>query len=303
ARDGLRQEQLVVVTQAGHEPSLRLQAAVVHGTELLEDFDDAQEFLPVRVAERVERLAPLSEALLEPLEVTRGVLAARGGAPATAVALDRGQRGLRPLLTLARDQIRHGELAGLVREMTQSAVLAATRVARHVQRRGGPEDALHEPALETDHGAMGQERVEQRAVTADRVHAENHRQARRALAADERQASRLGLGRRALAAAAATSRGLAPRFDLRPRAAIAADAREVAARRLVDTRALERILQRAHFRFHLSNPLEVLVLAERRLDPLAQQFGRRASAEQQRGRAIAELELALDRLRRPVHHP
>src|SRR5207237_4602990 len=139
-----------------------LQAPGAHGTELLEDVDDAEEFLPVRVAERVERLAPLSEALLEPLEVTRGMLAARGGAPATAVALDRGQRGLRPLLTLARDQIRHGKLAELVREMTQSAVLAATRVARHVQRRGGTDNAIHEPDLEADLGAMGQESVEQR---------------------------------------------------------------------------------------------------------------------------------------------
>src|SRR5207245_1705216 len=112
----------------------------------------------------------------------------------------------------------------------------------------------------------------------------------------------LGLRRRTLAAAAALAQGLPARVYFGAGAAIAADAREVAARRLVHARALERVLQGAHLGLHLADALEILVLAERRLDPLAQQFGRRAGAEQQRDGAIAELELALDGLGRAVHH-
>src|SRR2546425_6934917 len=45
----------------------------------------------------------------------------------------------------------------------------------------------------------------------------------------------------------------------------------------------------------------VLVLAERRLDPPPEGLGRRTGAEEERGGAVAELELALDRLGRAVH--
>src|SRR2546425_11184329 len=45
----------------------------------------------------------------------------------------------------------------------------------------------------------------------------------------------------------------------------------------------------------------VLVLAEGRLDPPPEGLGRRAGGEEERGGAVAELELALDRLRRAVH--
>src|SRR5205814_623657 len=133
------------------------------------------------------------------------------------------------------------------------------------------------------------------------VHADDHGQARRALAPHQRQPSRLGLRRHALAAAAAAAERLAPRLDLLPRAAIPADAREVATRRLVDVGALRRVFQRADFRLHLPDLLEVLILAEGRFDARAQELGRRAGAEQERDRAIAELELALDRLGRAVH--
>src|SRR5207253_3801073 len=129
-----------------------------------------------------------------------------------------------------------------------------------------------------------------------------HGQARGALAPHQRQPPRLGLRRRALAAPPAPAERLPPRLHLLPRAPVAADAGEVAAGRLVDARALERVLQRADLGLHLADALEVLVLAERRLDAAAQQLGRRAGAEQQRGGAVAELELALDRLGRPVDH-
>src|SRR5438552_10508899 len=50
-------------------------------------------------------------------------------------------------------------------------------------------------SLQADHRAVRQERVEQRAMAADRVHAQNHREARRALAPHEREPPRLGLRR------------------------------------------------------------------------------------------------------------
>jgi len=119
------------------------------------------------------------------------------------VTLDGGHRRLRPLLALARDEVRDRQALELLREVTQPAGLAAPHVAWHVQRRRGPEDPLDQATLEADHRAVRQERVEQRAMAADRVDAQDHREARRALAPHEREPPRLGLRRRALAAAAA----------------------------------------------------------------------------------------------------
>src|SRR5205814_8602517 len=113
---------------------------------------------------------------------------------------------------------------------------------------------------------------------------------------------RLSPGRGALAAAAAFAHRLPAGLDLLARPPVAADASKIAARCLVDARARERVLQRAHLGLHLADALEVLVLAERRLDPLSQQLGRRPGAEQQRDGAVAALELAFDGPGRAAHH-
>src|SRR6266850_1743623 len=144
----------------------------------------------------VEGGAAVGDALLQPLEVARGVLAARGGAPRAAVTLDGGHRRLRPLLALARDEVRDGQALELLGEVTQAAGLAAAQVARHVQRRRGPEDALHEAALEPD----------------------------------EREPPRLGLRRGALAAPAAPAHRLPAGLDLLARPPVATDTSKVAAR-------------------------------------------------------------------------
>src|SRR5262249_35574745 len=224
ARDRLGQQQLVVVAQAGDEPALRLQPTVADRAELLEDLDHTQELLPVGAAKRIEGGATLPQPLVEPLEVARGVIAPRRGAPRAAMALDGRQRRLRPLLALAPNEVRHGQARELLGQMAEPARLAAADVARHVQRRRGPEDALDEAALEADDRAVRQQRVEQRAVTTDRVHAEDHREARRALAADEREPPGLGLGPPALTAASPPAQRLPPRLHLLARAAVAADA-------------------------------------------------------------------------------
>src|SRR6058998_15907 len=95
--------------------------------------------------------------------------------------------------------------------------------------------------------------------------------------------------------------GLAPRLRLLARAPVASDALEVAARRLVALDLREGRLEGLDLRLQLADALEVLVLAERRLDPSPEGLGRRAGAEEKRGGAVAELELALDRLGRAVH--
>src|SRR5437867_3702018 len=87
----------------------------------------------------------------------------------------------------------------------------------------------------------------------------------------------------------------------RSRAPVASDALEVAARRLVALDLREGRLEGLDLRLQLADALEVLVLAERRLDPPPEGLGRRAGAEEERGGAVAELELALDRLGRAVH--
>src|SRR5207247_8533050 len=96
---------------------------------------------------------------------------------------------------------------------------------------------------------------EPRPLAADAVDAQEHRAARRARAPPGRGPPRLGLRRGALAAAPALARRLPARLHLLARPPVAADASEIAARRLVHRRALERVFQRSNFRFHLSNLL------------------------------------------------
>src|SRR5262245_23708748 len=108
------------MAQARHEPTLRLQPAVAHGAELLEHFDDAEELLPVGVAERVERGAALCDALLQPLEVARRMIAAARRAPRAAMTLDSSQGRLRSLLALARNELGHRQGRQLLGQVTQA---------------------------------------------------------------------------------------------------------------------------------------------------------------------------------------
>ena len=141
-------------------------------------------------------------------------------------------------------------------------------------------------------------------MAADRVDPEHHREGRRPAASDQDEPPWLGLRHRTLAAlAAAAPERLAARIDFLAGAPIAADPLEVAARGRIAAKLLERGLERAHVGLHLADALEVLVLAERRFDPPAQRVRRGAGGEQERDRPVAELELALDRLRRAVDHP
>src|SRR6185503_6261104 len=161
---------------------------------------------------------------------------------------------------------------------------------------------LEQTALQPDDGAVRQQRVEEHAMTADGVHAEDHGQARRTLAPDHGQPAGLGFHRRALAAAPPAPGRVAARVHLLSRAAIAPDAREVSARRLVAPRLGQRDLDVLRLVLHLADALEVLVLPERRLDPLADHLGLGPGGDERRGRAVAELEAAFDRLRRAVDH-
>src|SRR5439155_203715 len=201
AEDALGDEQLVVVSEAGDEPSPRLESAVAHGAELLEHLDHVEELLPVRAPELLERAPADAEALRERLELAPLAIAPRLGAPGAPVALDRREHGLGPLRPLTFQELWDGQPRELGGEMAQSA----------------------------------------------------------------------------------------------------ADALEVAARRLVALDLREGRLEGLDLRLQLADALEVLVLAERRLDPPPEGLGRRAGGEEERGGAVAELELALDRLGRAVH--
>src|SRR2546427_448508 len=138
-------------------------------------------------------------------------------------------------------------------------------------------------------------------VATDRVHAEDRRQAGPPLARDGGDPAGLGLGDAPFAPAPAPAERLAPGLRLLTRAPVAPDAREVAARRRVALDLREGRLEGPDLALHLTDALEVLVLAERRLDPPPEGLRRRAGGEEKRGGAVAELELALDRLRRAVH--
>src|SRR5256885_1526540 len=211
------------------------------------------------------------------------------------------------LRALALRGLRDGQPPELGGENAQPATVAAPplrgpiEAARDAERRRGPEDPLDDPALHAHDRAVGQERVDEHPVAADRVDAEDQRQLWPALAPDERQPARLGLRDGAFAPAPAAAERAASRLRLRARAPVAPDALEVAARRRVALDLRERRLEGLDLGLHLTDAPEVLVLAERRLDPPPEGLGRRAGAEEQRGGAVAELELALDRLGRAVH--
>src|SRR5262245_48511114 len=110
-------------------------------------------------------------------------------------------------------------------------------------------------------------------MTADRVDPEHHRQGRRSTPPHQHEPARLGLGHRALGAlpalAAPAPERVAGRLDLLAGAPVAADPLEVAAGRRIPAQLLERGFQGAHVRLDLADALEVLILAEGRLDPAA----------------------------------
>src|SRR5262245_34066672 len=286
--------------QARDQPALGLERAIAHGAELLEHLHHPQEFLPVRVAKRLERLAPLGESLAQPLDVTPGLIATRRRAPRTPVTLDRAKGRLRALPAIALDHLAEVEAFELTREVPQPARVAAP-IARDRDRRCRPENLLERAGLEPHDGAVGQQRVHQHAVAADRVDAEDHGETRRAFAADQRETSRLGLDDAALPGAGAASGGPPPRLHLLARATIAPDAREVAAGRREGLGLGERALQPADLGLDLANPLEILVLTERGLDAPPQRRGFHPGGQEQGDGPVAQLELALDRLRRAVH--
>src|SRR5207245_9990123 len=106
------------------------------------------------------------------------------GARGSPVALDRLELVPWPLLPRTFQELRDGQPRELGGEMAQSAAVASA-VARHGEGRRGPEDPLDDPALHADDGAVGQERVDEHTMAADRVDAEDQREAWRALAPDE----------------------------------------------------------------------------------------------------------------------
>src|SRR5437879_3963361 len=150
AEDAFGDEQLVVVPESGDELPARLEPALAHGAELLEHLDHAEELVPVRAPDLLERALPDAETLGQCLELAPLALTPRLGAPGTAVALDRGERAFRPLLPLALDQLGDRQSSELDGQVAEPAAVAAPplrgtiEVARHVERRCGPEGRTEE---------------------------------------------------------------------------------------------------------------------------------------------------------------
>jgi hypothetical protein len=92
-------------------------------------------------------------------------------------------------------------------------------------------------------------------------------------------------------------------LDLGAGLAVAADAREVAAGRVKAAAVGHRHLEALHVGLERLDALHVLVLAEGGLDDAPDGGQVVAGREQERDRAVAQLELARDRLGRAVHHP
>src|SRR5206468_8512491 len=316
-RHELGDEELIVVAKAGNEPALRLELPVTHRAELFQDLDHAQELLPVRAAKLFELPPAHAEPLGDGLELPPLPVAAGGGAPRAAVALDRGEHGLGTLGALALDELGHRQTRELGGQVAEAAVVGALpvaapgralappgrAVARHVERRCRPEDALDHSALHPHGDPVRQERIDEHAATADRVDAEHHREGRRPAAPDQHETPRLRLRDGALSTPRPAAQRLTTRLDLLARASVAADALKVTARGGIAPQLLERGLESVDVGLDLANALEILILAERRLDAPAQGLRGGAGREKERHRAVAELELALDRLGRAIDHP
>src|SRR5262245_48244860 len=106
----LGHQELVLVAQARHQLPLGLEDALTHRPELLEDFHDAQELLPVRPLQGLERVAAPTEAIARLLDLAPRLVAPRGRSPGTAVAFAGGQGRLRPPGPLPIDQVGHRQL-------------------------------------------------------------------------------------------------------------------------------------------------------------------------------------------------
>src|SRR5882724_689865 len=292
----LRDKELVIVPEAGDELPLGQELVVLDGAEALEHGHHAAELLPVGVADGVEHLALLPEAAFERLDPFPLMVALALAAPGTAMALDGGQLGLGSPAPLPLDELRDREPLELLGEALRSPL----PVARQVERRGLPEDPLDVPFFHLDGHTVRQKHGHQHAVAAT-VDAADEPEGGAALPPHQRQSPRLGGGGRARAAPGLSARH-ALLLELGARHSITADAREVAAGRLEAPAVRHGHLEARDLGFEAADLLEVLVLPERRLDRPPDGRHVLSRRQQQRDRAVAELELAQDRLGRAVHH-
>src|SRR5262249_58510886 len=130
-------------------------------------------------AQGLELPAADTEPLGRGLQLAPLAIAAGRGAPGTAMALDRGQRGLRPLRALALHQLGHRETAELGGQVAEPAPLASpasgtSAIARHMERRGRPEDPLDDAALHPHPRAAPPQRATEDAMTAQPVGSPYH---------------------------------------------------------------------------------------------------------------------------------
>ena len=257
ALDGLGDQQLVVVAEAGDELSLRQELAVLDGAETLEHADDVQELLPVRVPQRVERLALLREAAIHAFGLLPLLVAPRLGAPGTAMARLGGERRLRPVAPLSLDEIGQVE----ARQLFGETVRASLPVARQVERRRLPEHALDVALLQLDGAAVRQQHLHQRAVT-PRIHSADEAERGAALPAHQGEPAWLGLGYVSFPADRRVRASCAPLRD--PRAAFRyRPIREKSPHGAANPRALSSAAVRlVHLGLERADLLQVLVLAE-----------------------------------------
>src|SRR5712691_62894 len=291
----LRDEELIVVAEARDELPLGQELAILHGAESLEHGHHPAELLPVGVLEGVQHLALLAETPLEGLQALPGMIAPALAAPGTAMALDGGEGTFRALAPLPLDEVGDGESL----ELLGQAPRPPLPVARKMKRRRLPEDSLDIAFLHLDGGAMGQQHGDEHAV-APPVETADDPEGGAALASHQGQAPRLGLGHRAPVPAA-----LSPRhpllLDLGARHTIAAYPREITAGRREALPVLHGNLEARDLCLQSADLLQVLVLAERGLHRAPYRGHVLARGEQERHRAIAQLELAQHGLGRAIH--
>ena len=192
-------------------------------------------------------------------------------------------------------------------EVPSPAVMVGGEVpdrGRQEKRRRRPEHPLHTPRFVPHERAVGQERVEQHAMTLQPVHPDHHPEPS-AAAALTQQDDPAGLDViQGLGPSGARPRARRPaaRVHLGAQLAVPADPVELAARRRVPLRLRERRLGLGHIALQLADPAQALILAERRLDDAPDGRLVAHGLDQERHRPEPQAKLTRDGLRGPVHY-
>ena len=305
--------------ERGDQLALGSEHPALDGVEGIEHLEHAPVLLPDRVADALERRAPVLEARPLLLDRLPRGLAARPRLPRARVAFDPRQRLRRVPAALLLDEGADIELAEPRQERASVArqrlpdvapppVMPPARFRTAGGRSSGgvaQNTRFTFPAFARTSEPCGQQRVDQHPVAAQPVHPDHDAQAGAGSPlAEQDHPARLDVVERPRPGrAGARARRPPARVHLRAQLPVAADPVELPARRLVSLGLGQRRLRLGHLALQVADLAEALVLTERGFDHAPDRRLVPHVLDQERDGAEPEAELADDRLRRARRPP